>query len=208
MATAPASRSSSTVSVQNRYSWTMSPAHHNSSTSVRRASATRSAGTFPCTSLTTPIFTSSTYAHWVRRTIFEEEHELFRTSFRQFVDKELVPHTDEWERAGIVDRDVFRKAGDAGFLGMAVPEELGGGGVDDYRYNQVILEEIQLAGVGTPGMGIGLHNDVCLPYFLHGYDEEQKKRWLPGFCSGELITAVAMTEPGAGSDLAGTRPTD
>ena len=143
----------------------------------------------------------------MRRTIFEEEHELFRTSFRQFVDKELVPHVDEWERAGIVDRDIFRKAGDAGFLGMAVPEELGGGGVDDYRYNQVILEEIQLAGVGTPGMGIGLHNDVCLPYFLHGCDDEQKKRWLPGICSGELVTAVAMTEPGAGSDLAGIRTT-
>ena len=143
----------------------------------------------------------------MRRTIFEEEHELFRTSFRQFVDKELVPHIDKWERAGIVDRDVFRKAGDAGFLGMAVPEELGGGGVDDYRYNQVILEEIQLAGVGTPGMGIGLHNDVCLPYFLHGCNDEQKQRWLPGICSGELVTAVAMTEPGAGSDLAGIRTT-
>jgi alkylation response protein AidB-like acyl-CoA dehydrogenase len=141
----------------------------------------------------------------VRRTIFEEEHELFRTSFRQFVDKELVPHIDEWERAGIVDRELFLKAGDAGFLGMAVPEDLGGGGVDDYRYNQVILEEIQLAGVGTPGMGIGLHDDVCLPYFLHGCNDEQKERWLPGICSGELVTAVAMTEPGAGSDLAGIR---
>ena len=141
----------------------------------------------------------------MRRTIFEEEHELFRTSFRQFVDKELVPHIDGWERAGIVDRELFLKAGDAGFLGMAVPEDLGGGGVDDYRYNQVILEEIQLAGVGTPGMGIGLHNDVCLPYFLHGCNDEQKERWLPGICSGELVTAVAMTEPGAGSDLAGIR---
>jgi alkylation response protein AidB-like acyl-CoA dehydrogenase len=143
----------------------------------------------------------------VRRTIFEEEHELFRTSFRQFLDKELVPHVEEWERAGIVDKDVFRKAGDAGFLGMAVPEELGGGGVDDYRYNQVIDEEIQLAGVNAAGMGIGLHNDVCLPYFLHGADDEQKKRWMPGICSGELVTAIAMTEPGAGSDLAGIRTT-
>src|SRR3954469_4167195 len=208
MATAPASRSSSTVSVENRYSCTMSPAHHSSSMRPANASnAARSAGTLPCTSLTTPIRTSPTYAHRVRRTIFDEEHELFRASFRQFVDKELVPHVEEWERAGIVDRDVFRKAGDAGFLGMAVPEELGGGGVDDYRYNQVILEEIQLGGVGTPGMGIGLHNDVCLPYFLHGCDDEQKKRWLPGICSGELVTAVAMTEPGAGSDLAGIRTT-
>src|SRR5687768_7078643 len=115
--------------------------------------------------------TFRTYALRVRRTIFEEEHDLFRTSFRQFLDKELVPHVDEWERAGIVDREIFRKAGDAGFLGMAVPESYGGGGVDDYRYNQVIDEEIQLAGVNAAGMGIGLHNDVCLPYFLHGADE-------------------------------------
>ena len=151
--------------------------------------------------------TIRTYALRVRRTIFEEEHDLFRTSFRQFLDKELVPHVDEWERAGIVDREIFRKAGDAGFLGMAVPEAYGGGGVDDYRYNQVVDEEIQLAGVNAAGMGIGLHNDVCLPYFLHGADEEQKQRWMPGICSGELVTAIAMTEPGAGSDLAGIRTT-
>ena len=143
----------------------------------------------------------------MRRTIFEEEHDLFRTSFRQFLDKELVPHVEQWERDGIADRDIYRKAGDAGFLGMAVPVELGGGGVDDYRYNQVIGEEIQLSGANASAMGIGLHNDVCLPYFLHGANDEQKARWMPGICSGELITAIAMTEPGAGSDLAGIRTT-
>src|SRR5687767_14437657 len=112
MATAPASRSSPTVAVEKRYSWTMSPAHQSSSTCPTRApSAASRAGTLPCTSETTPMSTFRTYALRVRRTIFEEEHDLFRTSFRQFLDKELVPHVDEWERAGIVDRDIFRKAG-------------------------------------------------------------------------------------------------
>jgi alkylation response protein AidB-like acyl-CoA dehydrogenase len=143
----------------------------------------------------------------MRRTIFEPEHDLFRSAFRQFLDKEVVPRYDEWEAAGIVDRAVYRKAGEHGFLGMAVPEQFGGGGVDDFRYNQVIAEEIQLAGVNGPATGIGLHNDVCLPYFLHAANAEQQARWLPGICAGELITAVAMTEPGIGSDLAGMTTT-
>ena len=138
----------------------------------------------------------------MRRTIFEHEHELFRASFRRFLDKEVVPHAAEWETAGIADRDIFRKAGRSGFLGFDVPEALGGGGIDDYRYNQITGEEIQRAGVNGSAAGIGLHNDVCIPYFLHACTDEQKRRWLPGICSGELITAVAMTEPGAGSDLA------
>jgi alkylation response protein AidB-like acyl-CoA dehydrogenase len=141
----------------------------------------------------------------MRRTIFEDEHEQFRSAFRQFLDKEVAPRFDEWERDGIVDRSVYRKAGDFGFLGMAVPEALGGGGVDDFRYNQVISEEIQAAGLNGPATGIGLHNDVCLPYFLHAANSEQQVRWLPGICSGEQITAIAMTEPGIGSDLAGMK---
>ena len=143
----------------------------------------------------------------MRRTIFDEEHELFRSAFRRFLDKEVVPRYDEWERDGIVDRSVYRTAGEHGFLGMAAPQELGGGGVDDFRYNQVIAEEIQFAGVNGPATGIGLHNDVCLPYFLYGANAEQQARWLPGICSGARITAVAMTEPGAGSDLAGISTT-
>jgi len=139
----------------------------------------------------------------VRRDIFDEEHDLFRSAFRQFVDKEIVPYADEWEQAGITDRRMFLKAGEAGFLGINAPEEHGGGGVDDFRYNLITAEEIQMAGVNAAGTGIGLHNDVCLPYFLHAGTEEQKARWLPGICSGELITAIAMTEPGIGSDLAG-----
>ncbi len=141
----------------------------------------------------------------MNRTLFEDEHEQFRASVRGFLEKEAVPHYLEWERSGITDRDLFRKAGELGFLGMAVPEEYGGGGVDDFRYNLVIIEEVQRLGLGGAGLGITLHNDICLPYFLHYCTEEQKQRWLPGIASGELITAVAMTEPGAGSDLAGIR---
>ena len=138
----------------------------------------------------------------MERALFEDEHELFRDSVRTFIAKEVVPHHPAWERAGIVDRSLFRKAGELGFLGMAVPEELGGGGVDDFRYNVVIAEEIQRAGVNATGLGWTLHNDICLPYFLALCDDEQRRRWLPGIASGELVTAVAMTEPGMGSDLA------
>jgi alkylation response protein AidB-like acyl-CoA dehydrogenase len=138
----------------------------------------------------------------MERTLFDDDHELFRDSVRGFIAKELVPHHEEWEAAGIVDREVFRKAGMQGFLGMAAPEEHGGGGVADFRYNVVIAEEIQRAGVNAAGLGWTLHNDICLPYFLTLTTDEQKARWLPGICSGELITAIAMTEPGIGSDLA------
>jgi len=138
----------------------------------------------------------------MERTLFEEEHGLFRASFRQFVEKELAPHHLEWEHAGIVDRGVFASAGAHGFLGMAVPEEYGGGGNPDFRYNLVIAEETQRAGIAGAGLGISLHNDICLPYFLRYADEPQRARWLPGIASGELITAIAMSEPGMGSDLA------
>jgi alkylation response protein AidB-like acyl-CoA dehydrogenase len=138
----------------------------------------------------------------MRRTLFEEEHDLFRASFRRFLDKEVVPHNEAWERAGLMDREVFAKAGAAGFLGMDVPEEHGGGGVRDFRYNLVIGEEVQRAGVNAAGLGLTLHNDICLPYFRDLTNDEQKARWLPRICAGEQITAVAMTEPGIGSDLA------
>ena len=138
----------------------------------------------------------------MQRTIFTDEHEQFRASFRRFVEKEIVPHHLEWEAAGIVPRELFAAAGANGFLGMDVDEAYGGGGVDDFRFNLVISEEVQRAGVGGAGLGITLHNDICLPYFTSLCTEEQKQRWLPGICSGELITAVAMTEPGIGSDLA------
>jgi alkylation response protein AidB-like acyl-CoA dehydrogenase len=138
----------------------------------------------------------------VQRDHFTDEHDMFREAFRTFLDREMVPHREAWTEAEIVDRDVFAKAGASGFLAMAVPEQYGGAGVDDFRYSQVIVEELTRADLYPHGLGITLHNDVCLPYFLDYTTDEQKQRWLPGIASGELITAVAMTEPGIGSDLA------
>jgi long-chain-acyl-CoA dehydrogenase len=138
----------------------------------------------------------------MRRTQFTDEHDLFRESFRTFVEREIAPHDQEWNEAGVVSRDLFAKAGTAGFIGMAVPEEFGGSGVDDFRYSQVIAEELQYAGVAAAGLGLTLHTDICLPYFLSLATDEQRTRWLPGIASGDLITAIAMTEPGIGSDLA------
>ena len=143
----------------------------------------------------------------LQRTLFDEDHELFRDSVRKFVETEIVPNADAWEEAGAVDKDMFRKAGANGFLGMEIPEELGGGGIDDFRFNVILNEEFQRAGVMGSGMCITLHNDICLPYFTNLSDDEQKARWLPGIASGDLMTAVAMTEPGTGSDLAGIRTT-
>jgi alkylation response protein AidB-like acyl-CoA dehydrogenase len=139
----------------------------------------------------------------VRRSIFEETHDLFRASFRQFLESEVVPNAPRWEESGIVDRELFLRAGSAGFLGFDAPQTWGGGGTRDFRFNQIIGEEAQFAGVNASVVGIGLHNDVCLPYLLHAASDPQRDRWLPGICSGSLIAAVAMTEPGAGSDLAG-----
>lgn len=138
----------------------------------------------------------------MKRTVFTEDHELFRQSFRTFVEREITPNFERWEQAGIVDRSMFTAAGASGFLGIDAPEQFGGGGVDDFRYNFVISEELAYAGVASAGMGITLHNDVCLPYFLNLTTDAQKERWLPGICSGELVTAIAMTEPAIGSDLA------
>lgn len=143
---------------------------------------------------------STTEARSPRRHLFDEEHEFFRESFRRFLEAEVVPQYAHWESDGIVPRQVFVSAGKSGFLGMAIPAELGGGGVSDFRFNAVIAEEI--AKTGTVSFGINLHNDVCLPYFLEYGTDEQHRRWLPGLASGDLIAAVAMTEPGTGSDLA------
>lgn len=141
------------------------------------------------------------------RAIFTDEHEMFRSAYRAFLDRDVVPHAEEWERAGIVDRDVWTTAGASGFLAFDIPEEYGGPGVDDFRYNLVVVEELAAAGVLAAGAGFTLHNDVTLPYFMKYCTDEQKARWLPGMASGELITAVAMTEPGMGSDLASMKTT-
>ena len=143
----------------------------------------------------------------MQRLGFTTEHELFRDSVRHFVETEIRPHDARWERDGKVDKDMFRRAGEAGLLGMAVPEEYGGGGVDDFRFNAIIDEEVVGGGVGASGMCLTLHNDVCLPYFLAYGTEEQKRRWLPGMVDGSLMTAIAMTEPATGSDLSGITTT-
>lgn len=137
----------------------------------------------------------------MERNHFEQDHALFRDAFRKFVQAEVVPHNARWEANGICDRSMFTAAGSGGFLGTQVPTELGGAGVDDFRFNQIIMEEFELAGVGSAGSGIAMHNDIIIPYFIEFCDEAQKQRWLPGLCSGELISAIAMTEPGVGSDL-------
>ena len=141
------------------------------------------------------------------RAIFESDHDLFRETARRFVETEITPNVAKWEAAGKVDKEMFRKAGQTGLLGMAVPEEYGGGGVDDFRFNAVIVEEVMAADAFASGMCITLHNDVVLPYFLELATEEQRERWFPGLASGELMGAIAMTEPGAGSDLAGIQTT-
>ena len=138
----------------------------------------------------------------MERTIFNEEHDLFRDTFKQFIEKEMVPRNETWEKNGIVDRELFEKAGGSGFLGIDLPEKFGGGGISDYRFNQIMGEEFDLAGVATAGSGIGLHNDICVPYFKEYCNDEQMERWMPGLINGSLITAIAMSEPGTGSDLA------
>ncbi len=143
----------------------------------------------------------------MKRTLFTEEHTLFRDTFRHFVEKEIVPYNDQWEKEGIVSRELWLKAGQQGFLGLVVPEEYGGSGVDDFSYSAIIAEETARVGASSAGAGMGLHNDIVLPYLLAYSTEEQKQRWLPKMCAGELITAIAMTEPNTGSDLAAIKTT-
>ena len=139
----------------------------------------------------------------MQRSLYEPEHDAFRDSVRTFCEKQIAPFHADWEKEGIVPRELWLEAGKQGILGTDVPEEFGGGGVKDFRYNCVVAEEVTR--VGGSGVGFTLHNDVIAPYLLKLATDEQKQRWLPGFCSGELITAIAMTEPGTGSDLQGIR---
>jgi alkylation response protein AidB-like acyl-CoA dehydrogenase len=141
----------------------------------------------------------------VQSALYEAEHEAFRAMVRDFLAKEVVPHHAAWEEAGMVDRWVWLKAGEQGLLGMDVSEEFGGGGVKDFRYNAVLAAEVSR--IGASGLGFTLHNDVVAPYLTELTTDEQKARWLPGFVSGEIITAIAMSEPGAGSDLQGLTTT-
>jgi len=141
----------------------------------------------------------------MRRLIFDEEHEQLRATARQFLEKECAPHAEKWDSERIVDRDAYVAAGKYGLIGFNMPEKFGGGGVDDFRFNAVVVEEFTRYGLPSPGLS--LQNDIVGPYFANLATEEQQERWLPGYITGELIGAVAMTEPGAGSDLAGIKTT-
>jgi acyl-CoA dehydrogenase len=140
-----------------------------------------------------------------RRALFEPEHEDYRESFARFLQAEVVPHYEDWRRAHVVPRELFTKMAAHGFLSMEVPEEYGGNGVGDWRFNVVLAEEGTRAGVADALAGPGVHTDIVLAYLMESGTEEQKRRWLPGVASGELILAIAMTEPGTGSDLAGVK---
>ncbi|MGI9015507.1 MAG: acyl-CoA dehydrogenase family protein [Euzebya sp.] len=133
------------------------------------------------------------------RTGFTDEHDMFRHTVRRFMQAEVQPHNDQWDADGQVSREVWLKAGETGLLCMAAPEEYGGAGVEDFRYNAIINEE--QVRVGASGPGFAIHTDINLPYFLSYASDVQKKTYLPKMISGECITAVAMSEPGTGSDL-------
>ena len=137
--------------------------------------------------------------------IYEPEHEDFRKTARAFMEREVVPFHPQWEKDGIVPRELWLKAGEAGLLCFDVDEAYGGPGISDFRFNAVLHEE--MTRVGASGPGFFVHTDIIVPYISHLGTEEQKQRWLPGCVSGETITAIAMTEPGAGSDLQGIRTT-
>ena len=139
----------------------------------------------------------------MKRTIYESEHESLREAFRAFLDAEAVPNIEKWEQAGQVDRSFHQKAGENGFLGFEVPEEYGGQGLKDFRYNAVMSEEVVASGMA--GDTFTMHNDILAPYLLSLTNDEQKQRWLPRFTDGSMITALGMTEPGAGSDVAAIR---
>ncbi|MCO7223906.1 acyl-CoA dehydrogenase family protein [Pleionea sp. CnH1-48] len=140
----------------------------------------------------------------IPRTVYESEHEIFRDNVRKFLEAEVVPYHAEWEKQGQVDRALWTKAAQQGFLAPTMPEEYGGVGAD-FRYNAIIDEE--LARLSLSGVGWGLHSDIAVPYILNYGSEEQKKKYIPHCVSGEVVTAIAMTEPGTGSDLQGVKTT-
>lgn len=139
----------------------------------------------------------------MRTQILEEEHLLFEEAFSDFLKKEALPYNDQWEQDGMVSRELWKKAGEQGFLCMEFPEEYGGLGKKDFRFNAIIDE--QLAKNRLSGPGFGLHNDIMCPYFMSYFNPDQRKKWMKDIHDGKIITAIAMTEPGTGSDLAGIR---
>jgi long-chain-acyl-CoA dehydrogenase len=143
----------------------------------------------------------------MQRTLYDADHEAWRDVVRQYVEREVVPSEQRWEEQHLIDREAWLAAGKQGIIGVAVPEEYGGGGIRDYRYRCVVMEELAAVGAASLSSGFGLQDDIALPYFIDLGTAEQKRRWLPPMASGEVIGAIAMTEPGAGSDLQGIRTT-
>ena len=141
----------------------------------------------------------------MKRTIFGDEHQAFRESVRGFLEREAVPQREAWEASGVVSRDFWRKAAAQGFVAFAAPEALGGVGLDDFRFNAIIDEE--MAYTGSVGDNFSLVNDIVTPYLIELTTPEQRERWLPGVTSGEIVPVIAMSEPGAGSDLRGIAST-
>ena len=135
---------------------------------------------------------------------YSEEHRIFRTAFRKFLEKEIVPHVEQWEEEGIVPRWAWKILGENGFLCTAVPVQYGGQGAD-FLYSAILIEE--MAKANFYGLSARLHGDVVAPYIVQLASEEQKEKYLPGCISGDLLTAIAMSEPQAGSDLAGIKTT-
>jgi alkylation response protein AidB-like acyl-CoA dehydrogenase len=143
----------------------------------------------------------------MERTLYESDHEAYRHSIREFLKREVVPHKDRWDDQHMIDRSVYRRAAEAGVYALNVPEQYGGAGEADYRYRLVVCEEVGRVNALSFGLTLGLQDDLVLHYLTDLTDEEQRKRWLPGFASGTVLGALAMTEPGAGSDLRGIRTT-
>jgi alkylation response protein AidB-like acyl-CoA dehydrogenase len=142
----------------------------------------------------------------MKREIFDEDHEAFRSSVQEFLDREVTPHLEEYATNHGLSREFWKAAGAQGFLGLEVPEEYGGMGANDYRFNAVLTEELAKVNMTLPSC-VGIHADIVAPYLVHLTNDEQKKRWLPDFCTGDLVTAIGMTEPGGGSDLANLKTT-
>lgn len=142
----------------------------------------------------------------MKRTIYDEDHEAFRASVKEFLDREVVPNMERYAANHGLDREFWLAAGRQGLLGLEVPEQYGGSEAGDYRFNAVLTEELSKVALVLPSC-LGIHADIVAPYLLHLTTEEQRERWLPKFCTGEMVTAIGMTEPGGGSDLAGMRTT-